>query len=180
MSSCAWAYWQEHGLPTTVFRLFNTVGPRQVDHYGMVLPTFVRQALEGEPITVYGSGDQSRCFSAVQDVVEAWIGLTRTERSIGQVYNIGSDQEVSINQLAELVLEITGSDSSILRVPYETAYQRGFEDMKRRIPDVSRLRNDLGKTPSTTIREIVEMVVAYEQEQMPEVIVPKKPTPMAG
>ncbi|MGE3166354.1 MAG: NAD-dependent epimerase/dehydratase family protein [Planctomycetota bacterium] len=169
------AYWHEHSLPTTILRLFNTVGPRQVGHYGMVLPTFVRQALEGRPLTVFGSGQQSRCFSAVQDVVAAWVALTELDVSVGQVYNIASDQEISIGELAELVKETTGSTSPIIRVPYDTAYEMGFEDMARRVPDVTRLRQEIGFSPRTPIRTIVEDVVEYERARM----APHSPAPVA-
>lgn len=161
------AYWHEHSLPTTILRLFNTVGPRQVGHYGMVLPTFVRQALENRALTVFGSGLQSRCFSAVHDVVAAWVALTDLDVSVGQIYNIASDQEITIGELANLVKEATGSSSPIIRVPYDTAYEMGFEDMARRVPDVTRLREEIGFSPSTSIRTIVDEVVEYERARMP-------------
>lgn len=167
------AYWHEHSLPTTVLRLFNTVGPRQVGHYGMVLPTFVRQALEERPITVFGTGDQSRCFSAVHDVVAAWIAIADRESTVGQVYNIACNQEVTIEALADLVKEVTGSNSPILKVPYDTAYEAGFEDMPRRVPDVSRLREEIGFSPCTPIREIVESVVTHERAR-----IKKSPSPL--
>lgn len=162
------AYWNEHSLPTTIFRLFNTVGPRQVRHYGMVLPTFVRQALEGKPITVFGTGEQSRCFSAVQDVVQAWIALSDLESTVGRIYNIASSQEISIGALAALVKEVTESDSPILKIPYDTAYEDGFEDMPRRVPDLTRIREELGTSPGTPIRAIVESVVEHERQRMLE------------
>ncbi|MCI0652816.1 MAG: GDP-mannose 4,6-dehydratase [Planctomycetes bacterium] len=159
------AYFHEHGLPATIFRLFNTVGPRQVGHYGMVLPTFVRQALEDAPITVFGTGRQSRCFSAVGDVVRAWIELSDRPASVGQTYNIGSNLEISIGELAALVKEATGSASPIELIPYERAYESGFEDMPRRVPSLSRLEEALGWIPRTSIREIIDSVVASFTER---------------
>ncbi|MFQ5653181.1 MAG: NAD-dependent epimerase/dehydratase family protein [Planctomycetota bacterium] len=160
------AYCSEKELPVTILRLFNTVGPRQVEHYGMVLPTFVRQALEERPITVFGSGKQTRCFSAVEDVVEGWIALSDRESTVGRIYNVGSDQEIRIEELAELVREVTGSSSPIVKVPYEVAYERGFEDMPRRLPDLRRLRNEVGFVPSTPIREIAEQIVEHEESRL--------------
>ncbi|MFN0060025.1 MAG: NAD-dependent epimerase/dehydratase family protein [Planctomycetota bacterium] len=161
------AYWHERGLPATIFRLFNTVGARQVGHYGMVLPSFVRQALEGSPITVYGPGTQSRCFSAVEDVVRCWIALSERAGTVGRIFNIGSDQEISIRALAELVQNVTDSSSPILQIPYESAYERGFEDMPRRVPDLTRIRQEIGYAPNTDIRTIVERVYEYEAERAP-------------
>lgn len=159
------AYWHERSLPTTIFRLFNTVGPRQVGHYGMVLPTFARQALDGGPITVYGTGQQSRCFSAVEDVIKAWIALSDMESTVGQIYNVGSEQEITIEDLAHIVRDIAGSESEILKIPYETAYEKGFEDMPRRVPRLDRIRDAIGWAPATPIREIVKGVVeAMEAE----------------
>ncbi len=165
------AYWNEKSLPTTILRLFNTVGPRQVGHYGMVLPTFVQQALSGKPITVYGSGEQSRCFSSVHDVIDCWIAVSEESSTVGTIYNIGSDQEISINALADLVKRKTNSESEIIKIPYETAYEEGFEDMPRRVPDVQRLRKTVGMAPVTTIERIVDLVVAYQRERM----VPSRP-----
>ncbi|HYH86795.1 MAG TPA: GDP-mannose 4,6-dehydratase, partial [Pyrinomonadaceae bacterium] len=127
----ALAYWREKKLPTVVVRLFNTVGPRQTGQYGMVIPTFVRQALAGRPITVYGDGSQTRCFGYVGDVVGALVALMDRDEAVGQVFNIGSDEEVSIMRLAELVKELTGSKSEIVTMPYDEAYEEGFEDMPR-------------------------------------------------
>jgi len=160
------AYWNEQSLPTTILRLFNTVGPRQVGHYGMVLPTFVQQALQGKSMTVYGSGEQSRCFSSVHDVIECWIAVSQEDSTVGNIYNIGSDQEISIEALAELVKRKTESESEIIRIPYETAYEAGFEDMPRRVPDVQKLRRTIGMAPVTTIERIVDMVVAHERERL--------------
>ena len=155
---------EERRLPVTVARLFNTVGPRQVAHYGMVLPTFVRAALAGEPIPVHGSGEQTRCFSSVYDVIRCWDALARADRSVGQVYNIGSDDEISITELAILVKEVAGSESPIARIPYEVAYSAGYEDMPRRVPSVAKLQDEIGFRPLTSAREIVEMVVDHERE----------------
>ncbi len=129
----------------------------------MVLPTFVEQALEGRPLTVYGSGRQSRCFSAVADITRAWVALSDCEGAAGGIYNVGSSDEITIQALAELVREVTGSDSEIVHVPYETAYRPGFEDMARRVPRLDRLRQALGWVPSTAIRDIVEGVVAFSE-----------------
>lgn len=160
----ALAYFSECRTPVTIARLFNTVGPRQVGHYGMVIPTFVEQALAGEPITVHGSGEQSRCFSSVHDVVRAWIALSATPASIGQVYNIGSDDEVSITDLAILVRDVAGSDSPITRVPYEQAYAPGYEDMLRRVPSLDKLESEIGFRPLTSVAEIVEQIVEHHRD----------------
>ena len=136
----ALAYWRERKLPTTIVRLFNTVGPRQTGRYGMVIPTFVRQALAGRPITVYGNGKQTRCFGYVGDVVGALIKLMDHSDSVGQVFNIGSTEEISILQLAEKVKALTNSASEIVFVPYDEAYEEGFEDMPRRVPDTSKIQ----------------------------------------
>jgi UDP-glucose 4-epimerase len=156
----ALAYWREKRLPTIVVRLFNTVGPRQTGRYGMVIPTFVRQALEGLPITVYGNGLQSRCFTHVADVVGALIGLMDHPGAVGEVYNIGSTEEVTIASLAEMVRMLTGSRSEIVRVPYESAYEVGFEDMPRRVPDISKVAAAIGYRPTRSLREILESVIA--------------------
>ena len=154
------AYHKEKGLPVVVVRLFNTVGPRQTGRYGMVIPTFVRQALEGEPITVFGDGTQRRSFTYVSDVVWALMGLAEEPAAVGRVFNIGNDAEISIGELAKLVKEMTGSGSPIVRVPYDEAYEEGFEDMMRRVPDISRLRSLIGYRPTLDIREILEQVIA--------------------
>ncbi len=159
------AYGQELGLPTTICRLFNTVGPRQLGRYGMVVPNFVRQALEGEPITVFGTGEQTRCFSYVDDVVDCWIRVADQPESVGEIYNIGSTEEISIYALAELVREVSGSSSEIEKIPYEDAYAIGFEDMPRRVPDVTKLKALIQRAPDTSIRTIVESVVEYEREK---------------
>jgi UDP-glucose 4-epimerase len=161
----ALAYWKARRLPVVVTRLFNTVGPRQTGRYGMVLPNFVRQALMGQPITVFGDGKQSRCFSAVDEVVHALAALAECPEAVGQVVNVGSDQEISIAGLAELVKEMTGSDSSITYVPYEQAYEEGFEDMARRVPDVAKLASLVGFTPQKNIEDIVSAVIAFYRKR---------------
>lgn len=162
----ALAYQREYGLRVVPYRLFNTVGPRQTGRYGMVIPRFVRQALKGEPITVYGDGSQSRCFCDVRDVVQALIELARHPDAPGRVYNIGSTEEVSIRELAERVKAITGSDSPLINIPYAEAYAPGFEDMQRRVPDISRVRSLIGWQPRRTLDEILQAVVAYEKMRL--------------
>jgi UDP-glucose 4-epimerase len=157
----ALAYWREKKLPTTIVRLFNTVGPRQTGQYGMVIPTFVKQAMAGRPITVYGDGSQTRCFGYVGDVVGALVGLMDKEEAIGEVYNIGSDEEVSIMELAERVRELTGSASEIVTVPYSEAYEEGFEDMPRRVPDTSKVRELVGFRPTVKLDDILRTVIEY-------------------
>jgi UDP-glucose 4-epimerase len=152
------AYHREHGLPVVPFRLFNTVGPRQTGRYGMVIPRFVGQALRGEPITVYGDGTQSRCFCDVSDAVRAIIGLGLHPEAPGQVYNIGSSEEVTIRRLAERVIAITGSSSEIVYVPYAEAYAPGFEDMQRRVPDTSRIQALLNWQPQLSLDRILMRV----------------------
>ncbi|MGH7476609.1 MAG: NAD-dependent epimerase/dehydratase family protein [Longimicrobiales bacterium] len=162
----ALAYAGERGLPVVVVRFFNTVGPRQTGRYGMVVPTLVGQALRGEPLTVYGTGTQSRCFGHVADAVEAVSRLLETPAAYGQVFNVGNDEEVTIRELAERVLAATGSASPIVHVPYEEAYAAGFEDMHRRVPDVSKLERAIGFRPTTPLSRIIEDVVAYQRSQM--------------
>jgi UDP-glucose 4-epimerase len=156
----ALAYHRERELPVIITRFFNTVGPRQVGRYGMVLPTFVRQGLRGEDITVFGSGEQRRCFGYVSEVVECLVKLVQTPAAIGQVFNIGNDDEISINALAELVREKTGGRSKIVRVAYDEAYPDGFEDMERRIPNVSKLERTIGYRPRMRVEEITDRVIA--------------------
>jgi len=157
----ALAYWKEQSLPVVVVRLFNTVGPRQTGRYGMVLPNFVRQALAGEPITVYGDGTQSRSFTYVGDVVGALCALITEPRAVGQVFNIGSTEEVTIRALAERVRTLTGSASPIRTIPYDEAYEAGFEDMPRRVPDISRIHALIGFQPSIDLDEIIRRVVEH-------------------
>jgi nucleoside-diphosphate-sugar epimerase len=157
----ALAYWKERRLPVVVARLFNTVGPRQTGRYGMVLPTFVRQALAGQPITVFGDGTQTRSFTYVGDVVGALAGLVAHPQAIGQVFNVGNDREISIGALAEMIRAMTGSPSPIVRIPYDEAYEAGFEDMARRVPDLSRVRSLIGYEPRVQLEQIIEEVIEY-------------------
>jgi UDP-glucose 4-epimerase len=157
----ALAYWREKKLPTVVVRLFNTVGPRQTGQYGMVIPTFVRQALAGRPITVYGTGEQTRCFGYVGDVVGALVRLMDKDEAVGQVFNIGSNEEVSIIELARRIKQITRSDSEIVLVPYDEAYEEGFEDMPRRVPDISKVGALVGFRPTKTLDDILLSVIEY-------------------
>jgi UDP-glucose 4-epimerase len=163
----ALAYWREKKLPIVIGRFFNTVGPRQTGRYGMVLPTFVSQALEGDPLTVFGTGKQSRCFGYVGDVVEAMLRLVSTDRSVGEVVNIGNDDEISIEDLASLVKERTTSASPVHLVPYEEAYEPGFEDMDRRVPSLEKLIRLTGFRPSTPLITIVDKVAAHYQANRP-------------
>jgi UDP-glucose 4-epimerase len=162
----ALAYWREKHLPTVVVRLFNTVGPRQTGQYGMVIPTFVKQALTGRPITVYGDGTQSRCFTYVGDVVGALVRIMDHPAAVGQVYNIGSDEEVSIGKLAETVKALTHSSSEIVRIPYHEAYEAGFEDMPRRVPDLTKIRAAIGYEPTMRLEQILERVIAYHRPRL--------------
>jgi UDP-glucose 4-epimerase len=159
----ALAHAQERRVPIIVARLFNTVGPRQTGRYGMVLPSFAAQAVRGEPITVFGSGEQSRCFAHVRDVVEAVVRLLQTPAAVGQVFNIGSDREVTINRLAEMVRDAAGSRSPISHTPYNEAYAQGFEDMQRRVPDIRKLERTVGMRPSTPLETIIADVVAEQR-----------------
>ncbi len=159
----ALAYWKERKLPIVIVRLFNTVGPRQTGQYGMVVPTFVRQALAGHPITVYGDGTQSRSFTYVGDVVGALIALMQEPRAIGQVFNIGNPEEVTILELAERVKRLSGSQSPIVTVPYDQAYEEGFEDMPRRVPDLTRIRALIGYEPRVGLDEILRRVIEHVQ-----------------
>jgi len=155
----ALAYWKERKLPVIIVRLFNTVGPRQTGQYGMVVPNFVRQALTGEPITVFGDGTQSRSFTYVGDVVRAMVALIDEPRAIGQVYNIGNGREISIGALAARIKEMTRSSSPIVTIPYDQAYEAGFEDMPRRVPDISKIRALVGYEPTVELDEILTRVI---------------------
>lgn len=156
----ALAHARESALPVTILRFFNTAGPRQTGRYGMVIPNFVKSAIEGRPLMVHGTGEQSRCFGHVQDAVEAMCRLMATPKSRGEVFNVGTDQESTIRQLAELVIEATGSKSEIQLIPYEEVYPEGFEDMERRLPAMSKLEAAVGFRPMTSLRQIVEDVIA--------------------
>jgi len=161
----ALAYWKEKKLPATVIRLFNTVGPRQTGRYGMVIPTFVQQALQGIPLTVYGDGTQTRCFCHVQDVIQAIYKVSQEEKAIGQVYNIGTDEEVSMLELAHRVISITGSSSQIQIIPYAQAYEEGFEDMMKRRPDLDKIKGLIDFKPQHNLEQIIKDVTQYEQNR---------------
>jgi len=161
----ALAYFREQGLPVVIARLFNVVGPRQSAQYGMVIPTFVRQALRAEAVTVYGDGQQTRCFACVYDVVEALIDLMENPDAAGDVFNVGSDEEVTIQQLAERVIAATGSTSPIEFIPYEVAFAGGFEDMRRRVPDISKLRNLTGYKPRYDLNRTLETIIDWVRAQ---------------
>jgi len=159
------AYHKAVGLPVTIFRLFNTVGPRQVGNYGMVVPRFVRWAMAGEPIQIYGDGQQTRCFANVHDVVDAIARLGASDHVAGEVFNIGSSEEVTIEELARRVLARTGSNSEIRFVPYEEAYEAGFEDMRRRVPDTRKIEAAVGWKATTTLDETIDQIIAYFQAE---------------
>jgi UDP-glucose 4-epimerase len=160
------AYYRERGLPTIVVRLFNTVGPRQTGAYGMVIPRLVRQALRGEPLTVFGDGRQTRCFTHVADVIEAMLLLLDTEAAVGQTFNIGSSHEISIVDLARLIIAECDNRSSISFVPYERAYASGFEDMERRVPDCAKLRSLTGWSPHRSLMDILRETVAEARAEI--------------
>lgn len=163
----ALAYWKEKGQPVIIGRLFNTVGPRQTGRYGMVLPTFVTQALASEPITVYGTGEQTRCFCYVGDAVKALIDLVQAPEAVGQVVNIGSDEQVTISDLARRVKKATRSRSEIKYIPYRQAYGEDFEDMLQRVPSLEKIKKLTGFRPTTTLDGIIEKVVSYFRKQVP-------------
>jgi UDP-glucose 4-epimerase len=156
-------YWRDRGTPTVVVRLFNTVGPRQTGMYGMVVPTFVRQALRGEPITVYGDGEQQRSFCHVHDVVAALLELLDHPGAVGDVFNVGARNEVTINQLAGLILAATGSSSPVAHVPYDVAYEEGFEDMERRVPDTGKVEALTGWRATRSLADVIEDVIEHER-----------------
>jgi len=161
----ALSYWKEKKLPVIVVRFFNTVGPRQTGRYGMVLPNFVKRALDGQPIEVYGNGQQSRCFCDVRDTVEALLRLMPLDRAVGEVINIGNTEEVTIENLAKIVKHRTGSHSSIQFVPYDKAYEPGFEDMMRRVPSIEKLHSLTGFRPQTNLADIIDRVSAYFRQK---------------
>ncbi len=170
----AYAYHKERGLPTIVVRLFNTVGPRQSPAYGMVIPRLVRQALTDEPLTVYGDGTQTRCFCHVQDVVSALVGLLDHPEAVGNVFNVGSQHEISIADLARRVASRTKSRSELKLIPYDQAYESGFEDMLRRVPDTTRVRALIGWKPTRDLDEILdEMIDEARQEATTAVALPR-------
>jgi len=161
----ALAYWKERKLPVIVVRLFNTVGPRQTGQYGMVIPSLVRQALAGEPITVFGDGTQSRSFTYVGDVVRAMVALINEPQAVGQVFNIGNGHEITIGDLAVKIKDMTGSKSEIVTIPYDQAYEAGFEDMPRRVPDISRIQSLVGYEPTVQLDEILTRVIEHFRQQ---------------
>ena len=163
----ALAYWREKKLPAIIVRLFNTIGPRQTGQYGMVVPTFIGQAMAGEPLTVFGDGSQRRCFGWVGDVVRAMSSLVKNPDAPGKVFNIGSDEEVTILELAERVKRMTLSESRIRLIPYHQAYEFGFEDMSRRVPDLARIRQLIGYRPTKTLDEILLAIAVPLRERMP-------------
>lgn len=162
--SLAFFYYQKTKLPVRIVRLFNTVGPRQIGDYGMVLPRFVSSALKNKPLNVYGDGEQIRCFCHIRDTIRALLLVMDSDKSIGQVFNIGNDEQVTIRDLARRVIEITASKSSIINIPYEEAYVAGFEDMRNRVPDISKIRNELGWQPEFTLNQIIKDIVAFNPD----------------
>jgi len=157
----AYIYWKEKKVPTIIVRLFNTVGPRQTGAYGMVIPRFVNQALKNEDITVYGTGKQSRCFLHVKDVIKTLIKLMNSKDAVGQVFNIGSQEEITIENLAKKIIGISKSKSKIVYISYEKAYEEGFEDMQRRVPDTTKVKNLVGFKPTVDLEGIIKSVVGY-------------------
>ena len=162
--SLAYFYYLENKLPIRIVRFFNTVGPRQVGHYGMVVPRFVSAALKNEPLSVYGSGDQIRCFCHVNDAVRALLLVMDSDKAIGEVFNVGNNQQISIMELAKKVIELTGSTSSIEKIAYEKAYPEGFEDMQRRVPDISKIKQVLGWTPEINLDQIIKDIAAFNSK----------------
>ncbi|MEK6320334.1 MAG: GDP-mannose 4,6-dehydratase [Acidobacteriota bacterium] len=160
------AYWKEKRVPTVIARLFNTVGPRQTGRYGMVIPNFVQQALTGQDITVYGDGTQTRCFTHVSDVIGALIAIAEHPQAVGEVYNIGSDHEISMLELAERIKHLTESASNIVFLPYDEAYEAGFEDMMRRVPDISKIRALIGYKPKVDLDAMLTSIIDYHHEKM--------------
>jgi len=159
--SLAYFYYLENQLPIRIVRFFNTVGPRQVGHYGMVVPRFVSAALKNEPLSVYGSGDQIRCFCHVDDAVIALLLVMDSEKAVGEVFNVGNNHQISIMELAKKVIEITKSTSTIEKIAYEKAYPEGFEDMQRRVPDISKIKSVLGWTPEIGLDQIIKDIAAF-------------------
>ncbi len=162
----ALAYYREHKLPLVVVRFFNTVGPRQTGRYGMVIPNFVRQAMTGEDITIFGDGQQSRCFTYVNDVVNEIVKLMETPKAEGEVFNVGGTEEINMEALAKLVLKKIGGKSKLVYVPYDKAYPLGFEDMQRRIPDLSKLKAMTGYSPTKGIDEILDIIIEHKKQRL--------------
>ena len=159
--SLAYFYYLEHKLPIRIVRFFNTVGPRQVGHYGMVVPRFVSAALKNEPLSVYGSGDQIRCFCHVSDAVRGLLLVMDSDKAVGEVFNVGNNQQITIMELAKKVIEITDSKSTIEKIAYEKAYPEGFEDMQRRVPDISKIKQVLGWSPEINLDQIIKDIAAF-------------------
>ena len=162
--SLAYFYYLENKLPIRIVRFFNTVGPRQVGHYGMVVPRFVSAALKNKPLSVYGSGDQIRCFCHVDDAVRALLLVMDSDRTVGEVFNVGNNQQISIMELAKKVIELTGSSASIEKIAYEKAYPEGFEDMQRRVPDISKIKQVLGWSPEINLDQIIKDIAAFNSK----------------
>ena len=162
--SLAYFYYLENKLPIRIVRFFNTVGPRQVGHYGMVVPRFVSAALKNEPLSVYGSGDQIRCFCHVDDAVRALLLVMDSDKAVGEVFNVGNNQQITIMELAKKVIELTGSSSTIEKIAYEKAYPEGFEDMQRRVPDISKIKQVLGWTPEINLDQIIKDIAAFNSK----------------
>ena len=158
--SLAYFYHLENKLPVRIVRFFNTVGPRQVGHYGMVVPRFIEAALKNEPLSIYGSGEQIRCFCHISDVIRALLLVIDSDQAVGEVFNIGNNQQSSINQLADRVISLLGSKSKIEKIPYADAYPQGFEDMQRRVPDVSKIKRVLGWSPQLDLDQIIKDIAA--------------------
>jgi UDP-glucose 4-epimerase len=162
--SLAYFYYIENELPIRIVRFFNTVGPRQVGHYGMVAPRFVSAALKNEPLTVYGSGDQIRCFCHVDDAVRALLLVMDSEKAVGEVFNVGNNQQITIMELAKKVIELTGSSSTVEKIAYEEAYPEGFEDMQIRVPDISKMKQVLGWSPEINLDQIIKDIAAFNSK----------------
>ena len=162
--SLAYFYYLENKLPIRIVRFFNTVGPRQVGHYGMVVPRFVSAALKNKPLSVYGSGDQIRCFCHVADAVKALLLVMDSDKAVGQVFNVGNNSQISIMELAKKVIEITNSKSSIAKIAYENAYPEGFEDMQMRVPDISKIKQVLGWEPKINLEQIIKDIAAFNSK----------------
>ena len=162
----AYVYWKEKKVPTVIVRLFNTVGPRQTGFYGMVIPRFVDQALKGQDVTVYGTGEQSRCFLYVKDTANAMIRLMENSNAVGQVFNLGNQEEISIRALAEKIIKMTGSSSKIILVPYDKAYEEGFEDMQRRVPDTTKAAKLINFFPTLDLDGILSLVIEASRKKL--------------
>ena len=162
--SLAYFYYLENKLPIRIVRFFNTVGPRQVGHYGMVVPRFVSSALKNEPLSVYGSGEQIRCFCHVDDAVRALLLVMDSDKAVGEVFNVGNNQQITIMELAKRVIELTGSSSTIEKIAYENAYPEGFEDMQRRVPDISKIKQVLGWSPEINLDQIIKDIAAFNSK----------------